>query len=71
MSTLTDVIQQCDEAMQRGESLDVDGVCLKHPGLPSLREHLGVLISLQQDLSELFGGTQPLGLPPADAFFRR
>ena len=67
MSTLTDVIQQCDEAMQRGEALDVDALCLKHPGLPKLRDHLAVLMSLQEDLSELFGGTQPLGPPPADA----
>ena len=61
MGTLTDVIQGCDEAMQRGEPLDIEAVCLKHPDLPQLREHLDALVSLHQDLSALFGSTQPLG----------
>ena len=58
-----------DEAMQRGEPLDIEAVCLKHPDLPQLREHLDALVSLHQDLSALFGSTQPLG--PVSAWTHR
>lgn len=66
MTSLTDVIQACDEAMQRGEPVDVDEMCALHPEHSQLRMHLDALASLKSDLNELFGGTEPLCIEGAD-----